>query len=98
MTELIPFRRKIMAVSIRLDPEIEQRLDREKRELLINKLYSMFNALTDNALPCGPPDDARASYFKNREGLHLNFYRLDTNSNFKIIRILHKRLELALYS
>jgi RHH-type transcriptional regulator, rel operon repressor / antitoxin RelB len=27
MTELVAFRRKIMAVSVRLDPEIEQRLD-----------------------------------------------------------------------
>ncbi len=75
----------------------EKTWGREQRWLYLKKLDSMFYTLADNyelGIPC---DDVRAGYIKKQLGSHLIFYRLGTTSKIEIIRVLHKRMDVALH-
>lgn len=75
----------------------EQTWGRKQRRLYLKKLDSMFYSLAENPELGSPCDDIRNGYFKKREGSHLIFYRRGTNSNIEIIRVLHKRMDVALH-
>ena len=75
----------------------EQTWGREQRRLYLKKIDSMFYALADNPALGTPCDDIRNGYFKKREGSHLIFYRLGEISDIEIIRVLPKRMDVALH-
>lgn len=75
----------------------EKTWGREQRRVDLKKPDSMFYTLADNyelGIPC---DDVRAGYIKKQLGSHLIFYRLGTTSKIEIIRVLHKRMDVALH-
>jgi toxin ParE1/3/4 len=75
----------------------EQTWGREQRRQYLKKLDSMFYTLADNPGIGRSCDDIRPGYFKQQEGSHLIFYRRGTFSKIEIIRVLHKRMDVALH-
>ena len=75
----------------------EKTWGREQRRLYLKKLDSMFYTLADNHELGSPCDDVRAGYMKKQVGNHLIFYRFGTTSKIEIIRVLHKRMDVALH-
>jgi len=75
----------------------EQTWGREQRLLYLKKLDVMFYTLADNPALHRSCDDIRSGYFKQLVGSHLIFFRNDPNSTIEIIRVLHKRMDVALH-
>ena len=75
----------------------EQTWGREQRLHYLKKLDSMFHSLADNPALGRSCDHIRPGYFRLQEGSHLIFYRLGTSSSIEIIRVLHKRMDVALH-
>lgn len=70
---------------------------REQRWLYLKKLDSIFYTVAENHELGSPCDDVRAGYIKKQVGCDLIFYRFDTSSKIEIIRVLHKRIDVALH-
>jgi toxin ParE1/3/4 len=75
----------------------EQTWGREQRLLYLKKLDVMFYTLADNPALHRSCDDIRRGYFKQLVGSHLIFFRNGPNSTIEIIRVLHKRMDVALH-
>ncbi len=73
----------------------EQTWGRKQRLLYLKRLDSMFYTLAENPALGRPCDDIRPGYFKQLEGSHLIFYRHGSNSIIEIMRVLHKRMDVA---
>lgn len=66
---------------------------REQRRFYLKQLGSTFHALAENPSLGRKCDEIRQSYYKYSEGSPVIFFRLGTDSNIEIIRILHKRMD-----
>lgn len=73
----------------------ERTWGRDQRRLYLKQLDAMFHTLTKNPTLGCPCDDIKPGYYKHPEGSHLVFYRLGNDSTIEIIRVLHKRMDVA---
>jgi len=68
---------------------------RDQRKLYLKQLDSTFHALAENPSLGRKCDEIRQAYYKYPDGSHVIFFRLGTDSSIDIIRILHKRMDVA---
>lgn len=68
---------------------------RDQRKFYLKQLDSTFYALAENPCLGRKCDEIKQEYYKYPEGSHVIFFRLGTDSNIEIIRILHKRMDVA---
>jgi len=68
---------------------------RDQRRLYLKRLDSSFYALTENPGLGRKCDEIRQGYLKYLEGSHIIFFRPGTDCGIEIIRILHRRMDVA---
>ncbi|MGM0632509.1 MAG: type II toxin-antitoxin system RelE/ParE family toxin [Pseudomonadota bacterium] len=68
---------------------------RDQRRLCLQRLDSGFHALADNPSLGRKCDEIRQNYYKYPEGSHIIFFRFGAGSDIEIIRILHRRMDVA---
>ena len=72
----------------------EKTWGREQRNLYIKQFDSAFHALADDPSLGKNCDEIKPGYKKFSQGSHIIFYSAGTNSAIKIVRILHKRMDI----
>lgn len=75
----------------------EAKWGRNQRKLYLQQFDEAFHSLAhspDLGRTCG---DIRKGYFKYPQGSHLIFYRQGATADIEIIRVLHKRMDVALH-
>jgi len=65
-----------------------------KRNLHIKQFDDSFHLLAETPLIDTECDKVQADYKKLPQGSHIIFYKVVTKSKIKIIRILHKRMDV----
>jgi len=70
---------------------------RDQRKLYLKRLDSSFYALAENPALGRKCDDIRKNYYKYSEGSHIIFFRLGTDCDIEIIRILHRRMDVPIH-
>ncbi len=68
---------------------------RDQRMLYLKRLDSSFYALAENPALGRKCDEIKQDYYKYLEGHHIIFFRLGIDCDIEIIRILHKRRDVA---
>lgn len=73
----------------------ENRWNRSQRDIYIKQFDDTFHKLSENPEIGIPSDFVRQDYLKFPQGSHLIFYKIMRKNNIKIIRILHKKMDVA---
>ena len=68
---------------------------RDQRMLYLKRLDSSFYALAENPALGRKCDEVKQDYYKYVEGSHIIFFRLGIDCDIEIIRILHRRMDVA---
>lgn len=68
---------------------------RDQRMLYLKRLDSCFYALAENPALGRQCDEIKQDYYKYPEGSHIIFFRLGSDGDIEIIRILHRRMDVA---
>lgn len=94
---MLPFRltNKAREDLIGIARHTERTWGREQRIRYLKQLDSAFHTLAKNPASGHPCDDIKPGYYKHPESRHLVFYRLGNDSTIEIIRVLHKRMDVA---
>jgi toxin ParE1/3/4 len=65
-----------------------------QRNIYLKMMDDAFNELSDNPNRGRKIDDIRTGYYKYKIGKHIIFYRLVSESDIEIIRILHQKMDI----
>lgn len=74
----------------------QQEWGREQRNFYVKQFDDAFHMLADASLVGKAYDAIRTGYKKFPIGSHVIFYKEGTNSSIKVVRILHKRMDVEL--
>lgn len=94
---MLPFRltNKAKEDLISIARYTERTWGRDQRILYLRQLDSMFHTLSETPELGRLCEDIKPGYYKHLGGSHLVFYRVDNDSIIEIIRVLHKRMDVA---
>lgn len=70
---------------------------RDQRKFYLKQLDEAFHAVAENPDLGHSCNELRQGYFKYPKDSHVIFYRIAAGSTIEIIRVLHKRMDTALY-
>lgn len=73
----------------------QRRWGREQRRIYAKQFDDAFHMLTDTPEAGAACDSIKTGYRKFPNGSHVIFYRDLSDTEIEIIRILHKRMDLA---
>lgn len=73
----------------------ETKWGRDQRRFYLKQLDSTFHALAENPHLGRSCNYIRQGYFKYAEGSHVIFFRFGNEACIEIVRILHKRMDVA---
>lgn len=73
----------------------QRRWGREQRRLYIRQFDDAFHMLAERPEAGTVCDTIKAGYRKFSNGSHVVFYRQLSDSEIEVVRILHKRMDLA---
>ncbi|GHU29669.1 hypothetical protein FACS1894152_8000 [Bacilli bacterium] len=65
-----------------------------QRAIYLKMMDTAFHELSDNPQRGIKIDEIRRGYFKYRVGRHLIFYRLVSDDDVQIVRILHQTMDI----
>ena len=67
---------------------------KSQRALYVKMLDDTFHELSNNPKHGVKIDDIREGYYKYRIGRHLIFYRMISEHDIEIVRILHQKMDI----
>ena len=67
---------------------------KSRRIIYLKMMDDAFRELSDNPGQGRKIDDIRKGYYKYRIGKHIFFYRLVSENDIEIVRILHQRMDI----
>ncbi|MDT8400007.1 MAG: type II toxin-antitoxin system RelE/ParE family toxin [Pseudomonadales bacterium] len=70
---------------------------RNQRRFYLKQMDETFHALAADPELGRSCAEIRQGYFKYPRDSHIIFYRLGTESSIEVIRVLHKRMDVALH-
>ena len=73
----------------------EQQWGRERRWLYLKQMDDSFHALANTPSLGRDCANIKSGYWKYTQGSHVIFYRLGSDACIEIVRVLHKRMDLA---
>ena len=69
---------------------------KEQRNIYVKQFDDAFHMLADTPLVGKTCGHIKTGYKKFPIGSHIIFYKNETNSSIKVVRILHKRMDIEL--